>query len=696
MLSGAVPKNAKYQSGALPVGIDSRRRTIRLLPQNGSGPYSFHGSNVVRIDIPPSVGFLDTQNSYLKFQVRIKGLGSTNDVPIATTVGFAMDKNCMSWCRRFELISNNGSVLESIDDYNLLVNLLHTATSPNDYKETTGKLLDNQGDFTERCANMAYTNGRGYVSGIDASGILGGNSKYFPCQFIQGSITMEFQLASIEECFKCFQDRGKGQFDYEINNIEYVAEAINFGMDFNQAFEQELRTRGVDLHFSSYRSHHHTLTGTAPKVIQISQNSKSVKGVYTVIRDKEKYRSSHYDSLSTYKSGNLKEFFYDLGGKLYPEFPMKASGADNGGPAQSYANALNSWNHFRDHSCGSEITRDTYNGANDADITSKIGDNNHTGSYAANVTRRLYGRLFCGDTHSEEIYGAGLVNSSDATRGKIVSGLFLVPHDFRDVSSLKIGDRVKVGIGGKDWSANSGGSENSFGAKKTADIHESASTAAQMHDVSTQDEKNISKNVNYVNEHKTYLYVTGIGPHYIARQSADTDATSAKAGSAPLGIDWRYLPCVVHLSAGVNPNSGNRSLDRWLFNPAEPSNLETFGEKRGNDLLGTYNTGTDTQPLATVTQIYAANKGQVGYLDVVPDDSRFYISQSFETHESHEELISGSDLTNTVPLHLNLKFDKQGSGSHSDAAQDGDIVTSFINFDAALRIDPTGDITSSM
>jgi hypothetical protein len=92
----------------------------------------------------------------------------------------------MSWCHRFEIISNSGSVLESIENYNLLSNILHTATSPGDYRNTAGKLIDNQGSKAERNANMASTKGKMCCAGLDASGILGGNSKYLPCQFIQG------------------------------------------------------------------------------------------------------------------------------------------------------------------------------------------------------------------------------------------------------------------------------------------------------------------------------------------------------------------------------------------------------------------------------------------------------------------------------------------------------------------------------
>ena len=116
-LSGAVPNHAKYVAGGLPVGLDSKRRTIKLMPQTGTNGYTPSGTNVIKIDVPPSIWFLDTQNSYLRFSMKISG--STVDLRMPCF----MDKNAMSWVDRFEVISNNGSVLESIHDYNLLVNL---------------------------------------------------------------------------------------------------------------------------------------------------------------------------------------------------------------------------------------------------------------------------------------------------------------------------------------------------------------------------------------------------------------------------------------------------------------------------------------------------------------------------------------------------------------------------------------------
>ncbi len=366
MLSGAIPKASTYVQGALPVGLDSRRRTIRLIPQSGSSNYNDVSSNVIRIDLPPSIGFLDTQNSYLKFRISVK----SSEVDL--TVPCRMDENAMSWVQRLEIISNNGSVLESIDNYNLLVNLLHSATSPDDYRNTAGKLLDNVGSKAERNAAMAMESGKEFCCGFDASGILGANSKYLPCQFIQGSLTLVLQLAPFAECFV-------GQ----------------------------------------------------PKTG--SQNSKSVKGVYTVIRDKDKYRNEYCESLSTYKSGNLEEFQYDLGGRLFPEYKLRLDGARMG---NAYANNLSSFNHFRDHGGGSAI--------NPSNFTASQNEKVHkpesaTGSsYTANPTKRMYGKIANGVQFFYQ-------NDNEAlTTNQVAFGTIFQPDDLDDLASFKIGERYKV------------------------------------------------------------------------------------------------------------------------------------------------------------------------------------------------------------------------------------------------------------
>ena len=86
------------------------------------------------------------------------------------------------------------------------------------------------------------------------------------------------------------------------------------------------------------------------------------------------------------------------------------------------------------------------------------------------------------------------------------------------------------------------------------------------------------------------------------------------------------------------------------------------------------------------------------FLDRVPDDADFYIGQSFETHEEHEKLISGTDLTNTVPLHINMKFadTNNNTGEVNAPIKQGDLLTAFLHYDAVLRIEPDGSVVSSM
>ena len=455
-LSGAVPNHAKYVAGGLPVGLDSKRRTIKLMPQTGTNGYTPSGTNVIRIDVPPSIGFLDTQNSYLRFSMKISG--STVDLRMPCF----MDKNAMSWVDRFEVISNNGSVLESIHDYNLLVNLLHKATSPDDYRLTAGKILDNQGCRAERMANLATTSGRQYCVGLDASGIFGGNTKYLPCQFIQGSLTMEFTLAPFSNCFV-----GSNPVDingaevsssgsYTIDNVEYIAECISFGQDYNYLFEQQLRSSGIDISYHSYRSHHHSLSNDSESNIQLSQNSKSVKGVYMVLRDKSRMRSQNFESLSEYKSGNLEEYQFDLGGRLFPEFPVALK---NHGEASCYANNLNSFNHFRDQNGGSEVTRDHFA----CSTLSAIGSMSfaQSGSHSNSPIKRFHGYMIGNSVtglaavnadagNANHFFTGGAANlhadpfNSDSNSGVISSTIYFRPSNLFDLQDIKLGDRIKV------------------------------------------------------------------------------------------------------------------------------------------------------------------------------------------------------------------------------------------------------------
>ena len=639
-LSGAVPKHATYVQGGLPVGLDSKRRTIRLVPQTGTGTYTPGGSNIIRIDIPRTIGFLDTQNSYLRFRLAV----AATDVNLQSPC--YMDKNGMSWCERFEVVSNNGSVLESIHDYNLLVNLLHKATSPDDYRLTSGKILDNQGSRAERMGNLASTKGRMFCCGLDASGIFGGNTKYLPCQFIDGALTLEFSLASFSDCFVGTPAAGTSG-GYSITNVEYVAECILFGQDFNFLFEQQLRTNGIDIAFHSYRSHHHSLQAGGDQVVQLSQNSKSVKGVYIVMRDADRYRSANFESLSQYKSGRIEQWQLDLGGRLFPEFPVDLK---NTGEASNYASNLNSFNHFRDQNGGSEITRETFAPYNN------VANLQYNTSYAntGEITARFYGYLLTnGRAKNSAITGiaAAAENGAGAivaTSGKLFevtagtghyhsTSVFFKPSNLFDMKDLKLGDRFKVQL---------------LGAAPKADYR--------------IDTENYSKADGHVNAsdgaHGQYLYCVGIGLDVVRQAS---------------GTTFETIRGCVALAKLMTPTATAAQV--WSENAYMAAEF------------------TPTSSMCTGPYSKANWLGGKCYLDRVPFDTDYYIGQSFETHEEHEKLISGMDTTNTVPLHINMKFAATTDRANPNPpSKQGDLLTAFLHYDAVIRIEPDGSVVSSM
>ena len=86
---------------------------------------------------------------------------------------------------------------------------------------------------------------------------------------------------------------------------------------------------------------------------------------------------------------------------------------------------------------------------------------------------------------------------------------------------------------------------------------------------------------------------------------------------------------------------------------------------------------------------------KAGWVDVVPSDSSFYIGCSFETHPEEVSLVSGSDLTNSTPLHVRLRY-SSGDGDFYEKRENSDPFTSFVHIDAVLRLTPSGELISSV
>ena len=685
-MSIVVPQ-LQYTSGGKPVAIASSRRTVKVMPEAGTSGYTPGTNNTIRIDLSPSLGFLDAHNSFLSFRVKTKG-----DTVDHSKV-CRMDKNSMSWVRRFTIHSSTGSILEDIDHYNLVVNLLHTTTGGMNYSKTIGQMIDNTGDRACRNAAMANPKGAQFNSGFDASGIMNGEGRYLPLSFMQGPMTIELVLADFKDCFVGTGTTGNDP-QYQIDNVEYHANVLSMSEEYNAKFSEQLRTRGIDMSFDTYKVHVTTLT--SPNMdLPISQNSASVKGSYHVLRSKDKYSNANYDSLSTYKSGNLVEVMWDLGGQLYPTQPLKLK---DDGVTSLYTHNLQSFNYFRNHNLGCQV--------NDRNFwSSEATTENQVPTGSASVYKALPIR---------RVYGTWVANSKDAYKSPstvtgIVAGSIAVAKAGAASTVEEVKDAVVALIANAE-------ADKPHTPSITIDATHNASYVVTTLHFVPDDPKDVvlveqglrckmglagALEADGIKEEKT---VAGDKP------IKGTPATFTNlATEASVGLDRFFLnkptaqPATYTDVDKANDNNYKDTAKNVMY--AGAPTMVTWGGLKNdlsvnNDLfvsgLGVPFVDSNNHPILSKEPAFR----QEGWCDLIPSDENFYISNNFETFMENSELVSGSDLTNATPLHIRLIYEgdikKTEDEQYFENMDTQDVFTSFIHIDSVLRMQPDGTLISSV
>jgi hypothetical protein len=382
--------------------------------------------------------------------------------------------------------------------------------------------------------------------------------------------------------------------------------------------------------------------------LSISQNAASVKGVYHILRDKSKYQDPKHDSLSTYKSGNLEEIQWDMGGKLTPEFPLKLK---DDGITNMYSHNLQSWNMFRNLSLGCSV--DDTNFAS-TEASGVPNGNGATNSYQAMPVRRVYGTWVANgkEAYDESKYSekGHLEWQVSQNAGKVlfthsVPTLSFVPDNVNDIPLVEMGMRCKMGVSG--------------------DI---------TTEVSAVDAVDISAGPTYTNLEKTTL---GLDRFFKQKSVATTlGATNTNLVNGK-NIMYAGAPCNVAWAHGAG-TGGAGGAD--VAHPREAVSG-----------LGVPFVDGQRRPILSKS----AGFKQAGWVDIIPSDESFYIGCSFETHPEEVSLVSGSDLTNSTPLHVRLRY-SSADGDFYEKRENSDPFTSFVHIDAVLRLTPSGELISSV
>ena len=351
------PSGVQYSSGAVPIATPAVSAIRKFYPSNGR-VFSPGGVKVITIPLAAEGQFLDAAgHSFLKFDVSCTGASAAN-----ARAGMS-GGGCWGMIKRLRILSATGAQLEDIDDYNALHCLLVDMQCHIDHVRTFLK---------SRCGAGAVPGSGTFLKPTDQTftlnpvcGLLA-QPKYLPLLMTKGGITIELTLAENKDFLVCMDSVAEGStlasamavdhdMTYEVTNMEYVAELIDFGVAFNQTFLAAMATvGGALLSSTTYRTHigsreggaaataagvsvgntgHRGITGNGRQVHSISERAKSIKSILTVLRPLGALNTTDYDSVGYRCSGPITSYQYRIGSLVYPDAPVQCNfgeGADAG------------------------------------------------------------------------------------------------------------------------------------------------------------------------------------------------------------------------------------------------------------------------------------------------------------------------------------------------------------------------------
>ena len=191
--------------------------------------------------------------------------------------------------------------------------------------------------------------------------------KLIPTKYMASQLAIEITLEQANACI--YQPVGySGNTTaptYAVGNINLIPEMIDFDDSYDEQFLKGLESGGVPIKFATWHYFQFTTAGSSYLQLQISERSRSVKGLFAVQRRNPSgfEYDSHtcfYDtnpSTSTVTKGStLQEYQIRMGGRYFPAAPVQCSAnvgstVSNGG-AEAYVELEKFLNIVGDYSLG--------------------------------------------------------------------------------------------------------------------------------------------------------------------------------------------------------------------------------------------------------------------------------------------------------------------------------------------------------
>lgn len=371
-----VPWNARY---AFPTQANKTSIVTPRIPPKNAG--NFSPGNTIRVEFPAQ-GYINPARTFLEFDVCL-GCSST----AATDVWTRFQNNISSIFSRGRIMYGS-TPLEDIPNYNMIVRSLTewTSTAGNTHDQTSisegigGSVASNyffgsgstvtpesgfrnvrqsliQGiDLTQ---GLSFSPGLGFVpnkvrsdTSVGAYGCtrryqiqfafgLFNQDKLIPAKYMASQFAIELTLADAQACIITFSNSASTPDispTYRVLNVNLIPEILEFDPSYDASILRGLREGGIPIKFSSWHYYQFNAGGSSQLNLQIQERSRSVKGMFTVIRRAP--ASIEMDSGATLfmpvLDQTLQNYQYRIGGRYYPAAPVEcalapSSSTSNGG-----------------------------------------------------------------------------------------------------------------------------------------------------------------------------------------------------------------------------------------------------------------------------------------------------------------------------------------------------------------------------
>ena len=189
------------------------------------------------------------------------------------------------------------------------------------------------------------------------SGLLQ-NKRYLPLLALKGAgLTLELTLADVKIPFCANKHAGDATevaaldlTSYTVENVEYVAQTVNFDEAFTSTFMSMIQANGlIQFHGVSYNSFVWTWTysNSATEVIPIAMRARSLKAILVAMRDNSIISTSNAWSISRRGSFNLSQYVFSIGGVRLPQAPVSIDSTREG-LTEAYAEVVKAFASFND------------------------------------------------------------------------------------------------------------------------------------------------------------------------------------------------------------------------------------------------------------------------------------------------------------------------------------------------------------